>query len=81
MSQTNKKMFVLVFSRERKLGLADARRVKGVLQSEKKEKEEKKRKKEIMRDSLGCSVPPHPYNYTGPRSRLRVIEDESERRK
>lgn len=26
-------------------------------------------------------MPPQPYNYAGPRSRLRVIEDESERRK
>ena len=48
MSQTNKKMFVLVFSGKRKLGLGDARRVKGVSPSLKKEKKKKKKRKEKM---------------------------------
>lgn len=59
MSQTNKKMFVLVLSRERKLGLADARRVKGVLQSEKKKKKKKEEERNYARFTrlLGATSP------------------------
>lgn len=49
LSQTNKKMFVLVFSEKRKLGLGDARRVKGVSSSLKKKKRKKRKEKMYAR--------------------------------